>query len=474
MIELVVLDWQRADLELREHFVFSKEDIPLLCEQVCANAGILGAVLLSTCNRTELCISKKEGIDLTAMQLLCGLAGVGEDFCADSFMIYRDLEALKHLFYLCCGMESRIWGDDQILTQVKQALALSASAECCDAVLQTAYRIAITGGKRVKTELKLTLPAAGTVQEVKALLCERLTGVGQSVLVIGNGVIGREIAKALSDGGYAVTMTLRRYKYADNLLPERCSGVPYEKRYEAIAKSDAVISATASPHRTIKLEEYEKAGRKPALLVDLAVPRDIDERIAGVITIDELGSAERTEQMQRLKVAAGEIYLKCQGDYLRWQKRREKTGKPGRFPIYIDIAERKALVIGAGRIALRRVKTLVQFSCRVEVVAPEAEDEIKALAAQGTIAYKAREFCETDLLRAAFVTTATSDRALNRRIGALARERGIPVSVADSKEECSFYFPAVILKEDVVIGVCGDGSDHSAVARVAQEIRELR
>lgn len=469
-IRLAVLDWQRADLRMRESFAFSRHDIPALLQRITAPDEVLGAVLLLTCNRTELCVSLAEGSVLSPGKLLCEAAGIPYGPYADAFSFAEDLEVLEHLYYLCAGMESQIFGDGQIITQVKDALSLSSHAGCTDPVLQTLYRIAVTGGKRVRTELDLTLSAAGAAAET----AKRLSGLDvHKVLVIGNGEIGRETAAALVQAGISVTVTLRRYKYAQNVVPAGCASIPYEQRYTKLGEFDAVVSATASPHHTITAEEFAKCERKPRILIDLAVPRDIDPACdALVVTIDELGSRERTAQMEALREKAGELYPKYRGDFLRWEKRRNAANKPGRFPLFIDITDRKVLVVGAGRIACRRILTLCQFGCRVEVVAPECCEQVSELAKEGKIAFKQREFTESDLIHAVLAVTATSNREVNRRVGELCHAKGIPVSVADCREECSFYFPAVVQTPDAVIGLCGDGSDHAAVARMAQEIRD--
>lgn len=469
-IRLAVLDWQHADLRQRESFAFSRHDIPALLQRITACDGVLGAVLLSTCNRTELCVSLAEDSVLSPEKLLCEAADICYEQYADVFSMVEDLDVLEHLYYLCAGMESQIFGDGQIITQVKDALSMSSRAGCTDPVLQTLYRIAITGGKRVRSELDLTLSAAGAAAET----AKRLSSCNvRRVLVIGNGEIGRQTAAELVRSGFSVTMTLRRYKYADNLVPDGCNAIPFEQRYAQMGEFDAVVSATASPHHTITAQEFAGCETKPAILIDLAVPRDIDPDCdAKIITIDELGDKERTGQMKALREKAGELYPKYRGDFLRWEKRRGASNKPGRFPLFVDISDQKVLVVGAGRIACRRILTLCQFACRVEVIAPECCEQVSELAKEGRIALKQREFVESDLFHAALAVTATSDREVNKRVGALCREKGIPVSVADCKEECSFYFPAVVQTPDAVIGLCGDGSDHAAVARMAQEIRD--
>lgn len=148
------------------------------------------------------------------------------------------------------------------------------------------------------------------------------------------------------------------------------------------------------------------------------------------------------------------------------------SGKPY-FPLFVDLSETDVLVVGAGRIALRRVKTLLDFAGRVTVVAPAVCDELEALAAAGGVALRRRAFEERDLEGAGLVLAATNDAALNARIARLARTRGIPVNVGSDKSLCDFYFPGVARRGSVVVGVTASGTDHAASRRVTQAVRRL-
>ena len=148
------------------------------------------------------------------------------------------------------------------------------------------------------------------------------------------------------------------------------------------------------------------------------------------------------------------------------------SGKPY-FPLFVDLSETGVLVVGAGRIALRRVKTLLDFAGRVTVVAPAVCEELEALAAAGGIALRRRAFEEGDLDGAGLVLAATNDAALNARIADLARARSIPVNVGSDKSLCDFYFPGVARRGSVVVGVTASGTDHAASKRVTQAVRRL-
>lgn len=188
------------------------------------------------------------------------------------------------------------------------------------------------------------------------------------------------------------------------------------------------------------------------------------------------------------------------------------------FPVFIDLSEKEILVVGAGTIAARRIKTLCGFAGHITVAAPEISSEIRALAEQYPITLREGIFEETLLepgmesagesfgvsredselskesselsgedsklsgsgsagtpagRRADMVLAATNDPELNRRIASLCRDRGIPVNVCSEKEACDFYFPSVVREGDVVIGINASGRNHSLVKRTRQKLEEF-
>ena len=151
------------------------------------------------------------------------------------------------------------------------------------------------------------------------------------------------------------------------------------------------------------------------------------------------------------------------------------------FPLFVDLSEKEVLIVGAGKIAARRVKTILPFAKKVMVIAPEIAPEILAMAAaakpagtsSGNIVIEQRAFDPSDLNGADMVLAITNDKALNTQIGTLCREKQIPVNVSHEKSLCDFYFPGVVQKDDVVIGVTASGRDHSLARSVTEKIREM-
>lgn len=148
------------------------------------------------------------------------------------------------------------------------------------------------------------------------------------------------------------------------------------------------------------------------------------------------------------------------------------------FPMFIDIEGKHILVVGAGKIALRRVQTLLQFRARIKVIAKEIPKEQKEafhlLVSEGKIVLEEKAFEESDLIEAFFlVLAATNVKKLNHEICMLCRKRKILANTATDRTDCDFYFPAVAVQEELVVGITGDGSDHRKVAETAARIRKV-
>jgi siroheme synthase-like protein len=146
---------------------------------------------------------------------------------------------------------------------------------------------------------------------------------------------------------------------------------------------------------------------------------------------------------------------------------------PPRFPLYVDLSGREVAVIGAGNIAMRRIKSLLNFPCRLKVVAPEALDDIKSWAKENKLVLELKAYESRDIENSALVIAATDSREVNAAVAADARKTAKPCSIADNRDECTFYFPSIIEYDGGVIGVCGTGENHGRTKEIAADIREF-
>lgn len=469
------IDHSSADISRREAFALGLEEQKRLLAQADAHPDILGAVTLSTCNRTEVYLSLREGFEMDPFDL------IEKAPKSDRRGVYTlsGREAFFHLTKLAGGLKSRIFAEDQILTQVKEARALARSLGGTDSALEVFFRSAVTSAKRIKTELRFRRGDVSAASAARDLLQREEIC---RVLVIGNGEMGRACAQTLAQSGFEVSMTLRQYRHGQIALPQGVTPLDYAQRFEAMPHFDAVLSATASPHFTVTAEALSALPGYPLLYLDLAVPRDIDPAVSAlpgvrVLDIDAIADTVSGDEINRESLILAEEFI-GQGwaDLTRWQAGKEKAGAGNRyshFPLFIDCSDRLALVVGGGKIAARRVSSLAKFDFDILVVAKEAAHELHRLAEAGRIRLYLRPFEDEDIDGVFLVVAATDDRDLNARIGQLAKGRGIHASVADARAECSFFFPAIADDGDIIAGVCSDGRNPHRAAKAAKSIREV-
>lgn len=476
------IDYSMADIDEREGFSLTTSQKISLYQKLKERSDLVGVVILSTCNRMEVFFSCNENQHApNPFKIICEI--LNKDFTCyqNIYRIYNGDDVIRHLCLLSCGAESQIFGEDQIITQVKDAITFAREQNAADSILEVVFRSAITCGKRIRTDMNLTKKNIAISDKVIETIRVNQLPI-QNILVIGNGKMGRRAAEDLVEKGFNVYMTVRQYKYKEVEIPNGVTCIEYGERYDYIEKTDAVVSATLSPHFTIEREKLAKSSMYPLYYFDLAVPRDIEksvEELNGVkiYDVDMLSGGEGIDSRKE-KIKEMEAYIeKYKADIYKWEKYHNQSVTEGKkiqhmhFPLFIKTENQKVLIVGGGRIARRRIKTLLKFNFNIVVIAPETEDEIKNLADSNKITLITRDYCKQDLSGACFVVAATNNRTVNHNVAMDAKAQKIPVSAADCKEECDFYFPAIIERENIVIGVVGDGTNHKKVAEAAAKIR---
>lgn len=143
------------------------------------------------------------------------------------------------------------------------------------------------------------------------------------------------------------------------------------------------------------------------------------------------------------------------------------------FPMFVDLSQKKITIIGAGNIARRRVSTLVMFTQNLLVVAPEIDKDIELMSKQYKFMISVKEYEIKDILKSDIVIAATNNLSLNNIIYRDCKDLGILVNVCSDKTKCDFYFPAIVQKDDVTIGITSGGQNHKLVRETANKIRNL-
>lgn len=495
-IKAAIIDHEMASLSEREIFACSQEQKEALYRRVSEHPDICGAVLLNTCNRTELYLSLKEdGAGTDPFAFLCeSLDEKARAYETTAKKVQGD-EVLSHLCVLTSGAASQLLGDSQIITQVSDALADAQEAEVTDANLNTVFRLGVTAGKKIRTEMDLQIKDTSTADlAVKEI--SRTVSV-KKVLVVGNGTIGRLVAEKLARKGYSVILTLRHYHHKEAIIPDGVSAVSYDLRYVAMEDCDAVISTTASPHFVIQKEDIARLKSVPKLMIDMAVPRDIDpnvSEIAGVtvLNIDDISDGP-TERLKQEQVEKLDSYIQEYTEELhRWEEQRLKKeaeierlisperdrGERRYFPLFIDSMDRQAVVIGGGNIAERRILTLAEFGFRIRVVSGSLSVTLKRLVDAGVVEWRQGKVCcdlslDEVTKDAWMVLACTNNRDINREVGNFCKEKGLLINVCDARNESTFWFPAVGLSDELTMGLVGTGNDHMNVKKAAASLRDV-
>ena len=334
-ISLIGISHHNTPLAVRELFAFPAERQQELMKEMIARDIAEECVIISTCNRTEVYIyTACPGGNFTELQDLVLEFADAQDVenIGDYIRFYNGSKAVRHLFHVAAGLESMVMGEDQILGQVKRAHDQARETGTCGVYLNTLFRYAVTAAKKVKTETDLSRTSVSTAtMAIKAAEQGLGTLHGKKVMIIGaSGKIGSTVLKNLQCiDGAEVYITSRNMGQAgeDHHHKITYRVMEYEKRYELVNEMDAIISATSSPHYTLTYSKMAEklVTEKPRVLVDLAVPIDIEakvEKLPGIMRydIDDFQELARTnnEKKQHEIVAADQILDEVQMDFERW------------------------------------------------------------------------------------------------------------------------------------------------------------
>lgn len=329
-ISMIGIDHNMAPVDIRALFAFTKKNAGEAMENLKEQAGIHGCIILSTCNRLEVWASVEEGQEVSLYDCLCGLKGIHEDSYRQYFVCREDKEAVEHLFYLTSGLKSQILGEDQILTQVKDALSLAREHFTTDSVLEVLFRMAVTAGKKIKTEVPFAHGNPSVIHQAILFLEQQGYSMRNKVcMVIGNGEMGKVAAQTLKEAGADVTVTVRQYRSGVVNIPLGCKRINYGDRMEYLPQCDLVVSATASPNFTLREELFEETElTKTLVLIDLAVPRDIEPEVGRLegVTLYDMDSFRMEDtplELQENLEAAGAIVREQMDEFYQWLDGRD-------------------------------------------------------------------------------------------------------------------------------------------------------
>jgi glutamyl-tRNA reductase len=313
-VGVISINHEKAPVEIREKVAFT-DKLKIEAMDQLLDLSIDETMVVSTCNRSEVYVSTVH-IDEALKKAKNFLSQFFEIDLEPYIMVKKEEEAIRHIYRVAAGLDSLVIGEDQILGQVKEALEFSMEIGSSKKILNKVVREAITFSKKMKetyriSEHPLSLGYIGVKfmkEQVKDLKA-------RNILIVGTGEMGSLVLKYLIDEG-------AQHIFISNRSESRCKidemdklydhqaiqWVKYEERYKVIQEMDVVFCATSSPHTIFKKEIFQES-QKEQWFLDMAIPRDIDERIGtlefvNLYNIDDLKHISEQNWATREQIAS--------------------------------------------------------------------------------------------------------------------------------------------------------------------------
>jgi glutamyl-tRNA reductase len=287
MSELISLgiSHKTAPVEVRERLALDERQAERLLRELTAHDEVHEAVVISTCNRTELYLVGGDPVqaEADALARLATYADIRPTALAHVVYTPRNCDAARQLYRVASGLESMIVGEAEVQGQVRRAYELALAAGTTGPLTNRLFRAALEAGKRVRTQTGIGR-ARVSVSTVAVELARQAVGdlAARSVIVIGAGETSERTAQALADQGVTTIFVANRRADRARALADRFGGTvgSLDELPARLHDADIVVASTSSPHALIGAEELEVVmrgrDRRPLVLIDIAVPRDIE------------------------------------------------------------------------------------------------------------------------------------------------------------------------------------------------------
>ena len=527
----ISVTYKKAPVEIREKFAWSNKEIAKFQNEEEISSSGNGVVILSTCNRSEIYFSSDIGMD-TMLRLLKKYKDVDDSMIDDYADLYFDEDADKHLFRVTSGMDSMVLGEDEVQRQVKDAYLFAHEMGTTGLEINMLFQGALKCSRKIKagTDIKYLPVSIGTLTaNYAAEFADKLARKANALILGASGKIGKVVVKDMLDLGCFNVYCTKRTHHID--LDEHENGditeLGYDERYGLMNTADIVISATRSPHCVITKERLEANidDHKERLMIDLAIPRDIEPDVAEVEgvklydvdfikAVSEENNRKKAELRKEMDRIVDEVLHEVKEDIEfsrlleskksaldRDPELRKKIYKmradhpleeirnvievsefaarrsgarnkeePGFFPFMVALSGKRVLIVGAGKAARYKVRSLVEAGADLTIIAPSFSPEVEQYADRAVLlkkAYKTGEAAGFDI-----VVAATDNSDVNDKVIYEAKKAGALTCSAEEPAKGDFIFPAVIRKKDYQIAVSTDGRDPYAASQLRKKIEE--
>lgn len=307
---IIVIGVSHENLSLLERENFMRTRPKYIIEKLYTDKKIDAYINLSTCLRTEFYIELNSNIDAEKIKNL---------FSVD-MLIKKGIEAIEYLFKVSCGFYSVIKGEDQILAQVKSAYSEALENEHSSKFLNIIFNKAVELGKKFRTKSMIAHNALSLEAISLKFIKSKFPNIeDKNIFIIGIGELAQDVLTLLTKEQLKnIYIANRTYHKAEQIKKkfDIVNIIDYKEKYDEMIKADVIISATSAPHIVVEYDKFVPKMKedKDYLFIDLAVPRDVDERLANfknikIYNLDDIWEVYHQNSMNRDKLLEDYSYL---------------------------------------------------------------------------------------------------------------------------------------------------------------------
>ena len=307
---IIIIGVSHENLSLLERENFMKTRPKYIIEKLYTEKKINAYINLSTCLRTEFYIELNSNINAEEIKNLFSV----------EMIVKKGIEAIEYLFKVSCGFYSVIKGEDQILAQVKSAYSEALENEHSSKFLNIIFNKAVELGKKFRTKSMIAHNALSLEAISLKFIKSKFPNIeNKNIFIIGIGELAQDILTLLTKEQLKnIYIANRTYHKAEQIKKkfDIANIIDYKEKYDEMIKADVIISATSAPHIVVEYDKFvpQMKENKDYLFIDLAVPRDVDERLANfknieIYNLDDIWEVYHLNSMNRDKLLEDYSYL---------------------------------------------------------------------------------------------------------------------------------------------------------------------
>lgn len=307
---IIIIGVSHENLSLLERENFMKTRPKYIIEKLYIEKKINAYINLSTCLRTEFYIELNSNINAEEIKNLFSV----------EMIVKKGIEAIEYLFKVSCGFYSVIKGEDQILAQVKSAYSEALENEHSSKFLNIIFNKAVELGKKFRTKSMIAHNALSLEAISLKFIKSKFPNIeNKNIFIIGIGELAQDILTLLTKEQLKnIYIANRTYHKAEQIKKkfDIVNIIDYKEKYDEMIKADVIISATSAPHIVVEYDKFvpQMKENKDYLFIDLAVPRDVDERLANfknieIYNLDDIWEVYHLNSMNRDKLLEDYSYL---------------------------------------------------------------------------------------------------------------------------------------------------------------------